>query len=532
MKKALIIMLIVLIVVLPTVVGVVLYFLPEDAALQQVSISGRFYDGDVVSFDFSRSKNVTLCNFFDALEENSIISYTDVDNLKYDKVFYADMVRGGEQSSMVLYLSGNGYSYYSDGEALHRISMMHAQTLLSSSYVISLFESVNTPTLTTHSGDVIIPSSRSFKYVLGDGITTQEGKGTPVASEAMTYYSSKTTIFNFSKKPDICSVKAYVGGSLLYDGPLYEFNSSSLPSGDAVRFEIDATWVKGDESSKFFGTARYVFDIVYAPAPSFKLTSLSCDAGDMVAIKASNVRDASRISISAPDGIGESVRFFERGGNYYALIPVDVDLKSGKYKLKVSCGETVSTFELAVEARSRDASSKVYEVASPITDEQLSEMYGKLSEIGSICSDDSSVAGKTFINYELAYADDFQLTLGYGRIRTFSDGEALDMIGIEFSAVEGVSIPVINDGVVCAVGEDPILGRYVVVDHGCGLKSWYCNVSEVKVVLGSRIARGSAVALTGSSACYGQSGFYLITTVLGTPVSPYSVYENGFTLFN
>ena len=29
---------------------------------------------------------------------------------------------------------------------------------------------------------------------------------------------------------------------------------------------------------------------------------------------------------------------------------------------------------------------------------------------------------------------------------------------------------------------------------------------------------------------YGQPGFYLITTVLDTPVSPYAIYENNFAL--
>lgn len=533
MRKVFTVMLTALLVILPTLAGLIIYFLPEDATAQQVAITGSFYDGEAVKFDFTRTKNATLCTFLDTLEENSLPSSADASSLKYDKLFYADIAKGDVERKITLYLSGSGYSYYSEADGkLRRISATHAQQLLSSPYAVSLFESVNTPTLTTYSGEVVLPRERSFKYILGDGITTKEGNGTPTSSEVRTYYSSKTGIFNFSKKPDICNVKAYVGGELAYDGPLYEFSSSALPSGEAVRFDIDATWIKGDETSKFFGTASYSFSVVYSPAPSFRLTATSCVAGDMIALKASNVRDPSLITLSSPDGIGDSVRFFKYSNNYYALIPTDIDLDPGKYKLTLRCGETSQSFEISVEERKRDVSSTVYESSVPVGEEQISAMLERLSKIGSICSEDTGTAGKSFINYELAYADKFTLKLGYGRVRSFSDGGKLDMIGIEFYSDEGVSVPVINDGTVCAVGEDAILGRYVVVDHGCGLKSWYCNLSSVTAELGAHLERGDTVARTGSSACYGQSGFYLTTTVLDSPVSPYSVYENGFTLFN
>ena len=68
------------------------------------------------------------------------------------------------------------------------------------------------------------------------------------------------------------------------------------------------------------------------------------------------------------------------------------------------------------------------------------------------------------------------------------------------------------------------------MDHGYGLKSWYCNTSGASFEIGERVAKGDTVAKSGSSAVYDQTGFYLITTVNGIPVSPYAIYENNFTL--
>jgi murein DD-endopeptidase MepM/ murein hydrolase activator NlpD len=156
-------------------------------------------------------------------------------------------------------------------------------------------------------------------------------------------------------------------------------------------------------------------------------------------------------------------------------------------------------------------------------------MNALISSIGLKCSDELYAKG-TFINYEESYSDLFYLKLGFGRVRPIENGLPFDMIGIEFSASADVEIPVINSGVVCASGEDRVLGKYVVVDHGYGLKSWYCNLSEALVSVGDAVTKGEAIAKTGNSAFYSQSGFYLVTTVLGTPVSPYAIYEGNFVL--
>ena len=63
-----------------------------------------------------------------------------------------------------------------------------------------------------------------------------------------------------------------------------------------------------------------------------------------------------------------------------------------------------------------------------------------------------------------------------------------------------------------------------------GLKSWYCNISEALYSVGDEVKKGDIIAKTGESNFYGQPGFYLITTVLDTPVSPYAIYENNFAL--
>ena len=207
-----------------------------------------------------------------------------------------------------------------------------------------------------------------------------------------------------------------------------------------------------------------------------------------------------------------------------------MDLKSGEYEITLTCAESTKNTILSVTERNRSASSRKYSTDTPHTQQMFDDMHGLLSSIGKNCSD-RVFDDTSFINYETDHPE-FTLTLGFGRVRSFEVGPDFDMVGIEFTSPADTDIPVINGGVICASGEDDILGKYIVVDHGYGLKSWYCNISEALFSVGDEIQKGEIIAKSGNSAFYDHTGFYFITTVLDIPVSPYAIYEENFTLPN
>ena len=69
-----------------------------------------------------------------------------------------------------------------------------------------------------------------------------------------------------------------------------------------------------------------------------------------------------------------------------------------------------------------------------------------------------------------------------------------------------------------------MMGTTVVVDHGGGLKSWYCNLAEdVTVQAGDTVDIGSELGTVGSSAIAEvgvDSHVHLETTLDGRPVDP------------
>ena len=96
--------------------------------------------------------------------------------------------------------------------------------------------------------------------------------------------------------------------------------------------------------------------------------------------------------------------------------------------------------------------------------------------------------------------------------------------GLDIAAAQGVKVLSISAGTVEQVYTDAMMGTTVVVDHGGGLKSWYCNLAEdVTVQAGDTVDIGSELGTVGSSAIAEvgvDSHVHLETTLDGRPVDP------------
>jgi murein DD-endopeptidase MepM/ murein hydrolase activator NlpD len=74
--------------------------------------------------------------------------------------------------------------------------------------------------------------------------------------------------------------------------------------------------------------------------------------------------------------------------------------------------------------------------------------------------------------------------------------------GIDIAVPQNSYIRASGPGVIKTAGEDPVYGRYLVIDHGGGLESVYGHASRLLVSQGTRVKRQQMIALSGST---GQS---------------------------
>ena len=104
--------------------------------------------------------------------------------------------------------------------------------------------------------------------------------------------------------------------------------------------------------------------------------------------------------------------------------------------------------------------------------------------------------------------------------------------GVDYKCVEGTAISACNAGKVVFAGEFDYTGRIVVIDHGYGLKTWYCHLSSSTVNVGDEVKRGDKIGTAGSTGFTNQSGVHVSMTVFDRTVLPYSTWEDNTDFTN
>lgn len=74
--------------------------------------------------------------------------------------------------------------------------------------------------------------------------------------------------------------------------------------------------------------------------------------------------------------------------------------------------------------------------------------------------------------------------------------------GLDFYAPVGTQVLACADGIVSNIYDDPFLGRCILIDHGAGLESVYCNLSEAVpdgLMIGSGVVGGEVIGGVGET---------------------------------
>lgn len=91
------------------------------------------------------------------------------------------------------------------------------------------------------------------------------------------------------------------------------------------------------------------------------------------------------------------------------------------------------------------------------------------------------------------------LRSAYGYREHPVDGQYKFHSGVDIGADEGEAIGAFASGTVEYIGESDIYGKYLQIDHGQGVKSFYAHCSRLDVQKGQTVTAGDEVALVGST---------------------------------
>ena len=116
--------------------------------------------------------------------------------------------------------------------------------------------------------------------------------------------------------------------------------------------------------------------------------------------------------------------------------------------------------------------------------------------------------------------DNWRVASGYGfRIHPISGKRSLHN-GVDLAMPIGTEVRSAQTGTVTVSSEDDINGQYIIIDHGHGVKTSYCHLSERMVERGDALERDQTIGLSGNTGRSTGPHLHFVLRVGGDSVDP------------
>ena len=545
----------IIVLLVPIILSVILYqqVLKEESLRERLlSIEltdpvGRTYtylpdaenEGQTATFSF-------LKGFKDQLDK-SVKSEGELTSGKKFSVKYTTNHK--EYSVPVYVLSPEPNLFYTylvnDKGDVYCLDSATTNTFISRPFAYSVYDNNTLPVLRLASGEYRVTSAKwNVKGPSADVLTVDYLLDTGTLPLISDYQGGE--VLNFSVAPDSVTVtvkntadnvEVFSGDASLYPG--FSFNRTAT-----IRIEINAVWNKKDTSA-FYGSATYCMLASVVAPPEFHLNVNTAKPGEVILLSALNIsKDAvlnatlESAKVVEDAGIDRPVfsmpiKTYRAGDNVYAFVPFSYDFDAGEYFVVLNYGDKLERLPVTVEKKTFSKAAAVPSrlisadaVLAATSEEAMTAYRDVLALIGtSESSSTLSFSGK-FIDYQTK----FNLYKGYGLYIPFESGNVtVRNDGVYFSAKAGSTIEAMGDGTVCYVGELAHIGKFVVVDHGYGLRTWYMTLGEISVSVGDTVTSGSALGKSGDTGLCPSATMRVMITVDSIPVSPYAFWESEMT---
>jgi murein DD-endopeptidase MepM/ murein hydrolase activator NlpD len=113
----------------------------------------------------------------------------------------------------------------------------------------------------------------------------------------------------------------------------------------------------------------------------------------------------------------------------------------------------------------------------------------------------------------------------FGKRRVLNGQPRSPHSGLDIAAPEGTPVQSIAAGRVTAVGDYFFNGQTVMVDHGQGLISMYCHLSDIDVVLGEEVTPDSVVGKVGKTGRVTGAHLHLSVSLNNARVDPLLFFD-------
>jgi hypothetical protein len=542
LKKTLIILLALVVLFVPTYAAIACYYAgKDDADKPEAVVTLTVKDPNGNTYTATKDNDLDgLFAMFTSMCDNSTGVSQIPDSISGTPFLLATFsTDDGEKvtsESYKYYFSTNASECYAldPSSKAVKLNATMAKTFLGTSYSMYLYKESTPPQLLNAAGEPIAPAELKW-YYLTAGNTYQLFSQTGTELMSLRYDTGSSLGLRFSSEPDTCIVKAYDGSDLLFDCKLSNMPAINLTKSTTVSFVLTAEWLR-TEGCDAYGTATYRFSADFKAPSVFKINSGEICHGDFVVISGMNVEDPSAVKVTSQPALNCEPRFFAEGDLVHSIIPISYGTVTGEYKLTVEYGVSSAEFTVNVKDYKYGYKSSTLDITSNMiktlyTDANVAA-YDRL--VAEICAKSETLRyfTGTFTDYQqkgTLQSSASYIRLGFGRNVQLKNaaGVSFEHTGVDFEVPANVSVPAINAGKVVYSGNNEILGVFVVIDHGFGLKSWYAHLSVSEVSVGDIVTKDQSIGKTGKTGFTLDNRIHLGVTVYDIPIAPYLLYEKG-----
>lgn len=533
MKNKFILLLCALVIFVPSVVAIISYNQTNDQPVSERNIRTLMIAdlaGNEFSFSRDNSDGQEMINFFLEMNKDSTKVASLPDPLVGTNFFKVTMASVQKQAEYQYYFSTEaGEAYYLNdvGEA-YSIPEKYAASFIESRYAVSLYVNAVVPTLTLSETVSVKPDSAAWMYKNSAGVYVECDAA--LASEAQSVSLEGGLDMLFSLTPDHFNVKLTdtATGSVIYNDLYQNIHTLSMDKSVVLNVEIDAKWYE-DTSRDYHGEMHYAFTADIAAPAQFWLAHSELDIGrGFTTVSAKNIKDTSKIQFSSSPDIGYTPVFYMDGDYAVALLPIPIENSAGDYTFTFKYGGVTENLTLTVKERTIRYFD--YDIQTSILNATRTEKTQAdfASAVASAVAKDSGSSqilwnGMFLEPVEKVNSYNGVITTGFGHSRKIkASGESYIHEGVDYLRTTGGEVFACNTGVVQFAGYTELGGNTIVIEHGYGLKTWYCHLSELKVSVGATVTKGDVIGVVGKTGFTNQNGVHFGMSVFDVAVSPYA----------
>ncbi|MFQ6037975.1 MAG: M23 family metallopeptidase [Candidatus Aminicenantales bacterium] len=279
-----------------------------------------------------------------------------------------------------------------------------------------------------------------------------------------------------------------------------------------------------------FSTVIFGFPAVFqedspSPGPSLQLHYRSLQPGEAVKV----IMRADAGARSAQISFIEKKTLLvpgEKPGDFFGFVGIDLGLKPGTYPMRIACVYPDGTAKELL--REIHIQQKIF----PLSRLRVPQQYvtPPAEEIERIRLEAELVAEiYRMFTHEWMGEGSFilpsegEVNPNFGERRIFNDLPRSPHSGVDIASPFGSPVKASNTGRVVLAHSLYFAGKSVIIDHGLGVFTFYCHLSQIKVHRGQLVQKGEIIGEVGATGRVTGPHLHWAVRIGGSRVDPFSM---------